>query len=343
MKWLDIEDFISTTGVIFDVRAPIEFLKGHIPGACNVPLFSDDERAKIGTIYKLKGKQEAIDAGLEIVGPKMAELVRTTRALTKGKQEVYLHCFRGGMRSQSVAWLLELCGYHVFLLRGGYKSFRSWVMVQFSKSYPLVVLGGLTGSAKTEILLELKQKKEVVIDLEGHADHKGSAFGALGNTEQPTQVQFENQLGVDLFRCRAARRVWVEDESRMIGKRVVPNEFWSQIRDARVLFLDRTIEDRVEHLMEGYGNFSLEALSDCVQKIRKRFGPDRTQTLLLLVEEKKLPEAIALVLTYYDKRYLHGLSKREENLVQHIPVLGLEHRKVAQELIEYVEELDGAL
>ena len=336
MKWLDVEEFLSTSSVIIDVRSPIEFAKGHIPRAHNVPLFSDDERAEIGTLYKRKGKQEAIDLGLELVGPKMIHLVRSVRRIAKGSTEISLHCFRGGMRSQSMAWLLQQCGFHVSLLNGGYKAFRSWAIVQFSRSYPLIVLGGLTGSAKTEILHEIQRKGEAVLDLEGYANHKGSAFGALGCAQQPTQAQFENQLGVELFVHRRAKRIWIEDESRTIGRRAIPESFWSQIRSSTVLFLERTMSDRLDHLIVGYGDFSSEDLSLCAEKIRKRFGPDRTQVLLRLIEEDKLREAVELVLTYYDKGYMHGLSKRGQSLVQHISVQGGSHDEIAVELIEHI-------
>jgi len=338
MKWLDVDDFISKKTFVIDVRSPIEFDKGHIPSAWNLPLFSDEERARIGTTYKQESKQEAIDLGLEIVGPKMATLVRKIREKAAGETDIYMYCFRGGMRSQSLAWLLEICGFHVNLLQDGYKAFRAWATEQCSKPYPLVVLGGLTGSAKTEILHAIQSRGESVIDLERFANHKGSAFGALGCTEQPTQVQFENRLGVALFELTDAQRIWVEDESRTIGHRIIPLHFWSQMRKTTVLFLERTIEDRLDHLISGYGAFPLEELCLCAEKIRKRFGPERTKELLFLIEQGSLRTAMMLVLKYYDKGYLHGLNKREVSDVYRVPVLGLNHEQVANDVITYLAE-----
>ena len=335
MKWVDVEDFLIQKTLIFDVRSPIEFDKGHIPGARNLPLFFDEERARIGKMYKEKGKQDALDLGLEIVGPKMAKIVRTVREQVAGENRIYIHCFRGGMRSQSVAWLLELCGFQVTLLRGGYKAFRAWITAQFSKSYPLVVLGGLTGSAKTEILHAIQAKGESVLDLEGLANHKGSAFGALGCEAQPTQVQFENRLGVALFERMGAQRIWVEDESRTIGQRFIPHHFWPQMRSTTVLFVERTMDDRLDHLMCGYGSFSSKELQVCAEKIRKRFGPDRTKTLLLLIEKGELRDAMRLVLQYYDKGYLHGLSKRESSYIHRVSVIGLNHAQAANDVMKY--------
>lgn len=336
MKWLEVEEFLVQKTIIFDVRSPIEFEKGHIPQAHNLPLFSDEERARVGTMYKQHGKQDAIDLGLEIVGPKMSAIVREVRQHTAGEKHIFIHCFRGGMRSKSVAWLLELCGFQVTLLQGGYKAFRKWITAQFSKSYPLVVLGGLTGSAKTEILHAIQEKGESVLDLEGLANHKGSAFGALGCEEQPTQVQFENDLGMTLFLYTDAQRIWVEDESRTIGRRVIPHHFWPQMRSTTVLFLERTMDDRLDHLMSGYGRFSQEELQLCAEKIRKRFGPDRTKDLLALIENGELREAMRLVLQYYDKGYLHGLSKRKAVHVHRVPVIGLNHHQVASDVMEFL-------
>jgi tRNA 2-selenouridine synthase len=336
MQKTNVEQFLSMGDVVVDVRSPIEFAQGHIPGAINLPLFSDEEREQVGTLYKRKGRQEALELGLEFVGPKMVEIVRSVREVVSG-EDVLVHCFRGGMRSQSVAWLLELCGFRVTVLEGGYKAFRSWILERFTENYPFRVLGGLTGSAKTEVLHALDVLGEVVIDLEGRAEHKGSAFGALGCVEQPTQVQFENLLGMDLWRAKDATSIWIEDESRTVGKRVVPEKIWKQMRVRDVLFLERTIEERVEHLMHGYGDFSGTALRECAEKIRKRFGPDRTSELLRLIDVGNIREAITMVLTYYDKGYLHGLSKRSAQCIDRFFVSSLKHEDIAVQLLEYVQ------
>ena len=150
-------------------------------------------------------------------------------------------------------------------------------------------------------------------------------------------LNLENRLGVALFERMGAQRIWVEDESRTIGRMVIPHHFWPQMRSTTVLFLERTIEDRLDHLMSGYGSFSQEELQCCAEKIRKRFGPDRTQELLSLIEQGSLKEAMRLVLQYYDKGYLHGLSKRDTKHVHKVPVLGLNHAHVAEHVLAYLQ------
>lgn len=332
MKKYSVEEFLEKGLPIIDVRSPNEYNKGHIPYSHNLPLFTDEERVEVGTTYKKKGKEEAIHLGLEIVGPKLRILVQNALLITDGRKQVCIHCFRGGMRSQSVAWLLELAGWEVFLLEGGYKAFRSWILERFSVSYPFVVLGGLTGSGKTEILASLADQGESVIDLEGHARHKGSAFGGLGQEEQPSQPHFENLVGIDLWKKRHNKCIWIEDESRAVGKNMIPEGIWNQMRSAIVLFVERSIEERVHHLSIGYGGFSIEELQQSAERIRKRFGPDRTQELLLCISEGRIEEAIAMVLLYYDKGYQYGLSKRDNQKTIFLSVQGHTHQSAAQKI-----------
>ena len=199
--------------LVIDVRSPAEYQHAHMPGAVNIPLFDNEERKIVGTIYKQKSREDAIKIGLDLFGPKMRRIVEEVESLLQNKtteendaekqeqidrKSVAIYCWRGGMRSGAVAWLLSLYGYKIYLLDGGYKAFRNWVLGQFEKEYSLKVLGGFTGSGKTEILKELKEKGQNVIDLEKLAHHKGSAFGRLGEEAQPTSEMFENTLAIEL-------------------------------------------------------------------------------------------------------------------------------------------------
>ena len=206
----------SLSGAIIDVRSPVEFNAGHIPGSTNIPLFSDEERATVGTLYAESGRDIAIEKGLEFVGPKMADFVRRTKAVLakqpgdcESEKIAYVHCWRGGMRSQSFAWLLDMAGIKVRVLKGGYKGFRKVAHRKIGLRHKMVILSGLTGAGKTEFLIELQKKGEQIIDLEGLANHRGSSFGAIGLGQQPTTEQFENCRFAALEKLNPNRRIWI--------------------------------------------------------------------------------------------------------------------------------------
>ena len=321
---------LAETLPLFDVRTPSEFSNGHIPGARNLPLFSDDERVKVGTTYNRQGSQEAILTGLELVGPKMRAMVETVQAQTD-QRRVLLHCWRGGMRSRSVAWLLNFSGFEVTVLAGGYKAYRQHVLSRFALRRQVFILSGYTGSGKTEILGHLRELGEQVIDLEGLAHHKGSAFGALGELPQPTQQQFENELARQWEKLDPQRPVWLEDESKKIGWRIIPAPLWEQMRHTPVYFLDMPAELRVGRLMADYGDFAPEHLAACVSRLSKRVGGQNTQQALEALAAGDLATCTDILLRrYYDKAYLHGLSKRDQNLVRHIPTQTADARENAQ-------------
>lgn len=333
---LDIDKFISQSylaGSIIDVRTPKEFQQGHIPGAVNIPLFSNDERVIIGTIYKQQGKQKAILKGLEFVGPKMVDIVAKAQLVAKNNC-IYIHCWRGGMRSGSVAWLLELYGIRVFTLKEGYKSFRNFALNSFSTPFNLIVLGGKTGSGKTEILAKLKELGEQIIDLEKIAVHKGSAFGALGEKLQPSQEQFENELGCLMHKFDSTKRVWIEDESRLIGTKVIPEKLWLQIRIAKMFYIDVPLEDRINYLTKEYGQFSTEQLKQSVLKISKRLGNLQTKNALTALQENDLKTTCKICLSYYDKSYTHGIQQREKQNVKQISFNKLEIDLIAKQLLQ---------
>jgi tRNA 2-selenouridine synthase len=249
-KVTDIQNFIASSlgkSNIIDVRSPGEFLQGHIPGATNIPLFSNEERAIIGTIYKQQSRQEAVIKGLEIVGPKLKELVLNAKSVAVDNT-VFIHCWRGGMRSGFVATLLEMYGLDVFVLKNGYKAFRTLALKSFADQRSILLLGGKTGSGKTLILKKLKEEGQQVIDLEALAHHKGSAFGALGEKEQPSQEQFENEVAAQFFSLDSAVPVWLEDESRLIGKKVIPPALWEQMREAKIIYLNLSFETRLDYI-----------------------------------------------------------------------------------------------
>lgn len=311
---------------ILDVRSPGEYDRAHIPGAISFPIFNNDERAKVGTTYKQIGKDKAIELGLEIVGPKLAQWVKMAKKLALDNT-VLVHCWRGGMRSGSMSWLFETAGLQVKTLIGGYKAYRNYVLSEFDRSIPFVVLGGKTGSGKTDILLEMQKRGVQVIDLEGIAHHRGSVFGHLGLEPQPSSEQFENEVVAQLRQMDYTKPIWIEDESRHIGQVFMPLGLYSQLRAAPILFLDIAAEYRLPHLVEVYAHYPKEALAHAVGKIKKRLGGDFYKSALEALALDDFNQVAAITLNYYDKAYVHGLMKRSPEQIQEIVINTLETSK----------------
>ena len=316
---------------VLDVRSPGEFEKGHFPGALSFPLFSNYERAEIGTMYKQVGQQEAMERGFEVVGPKIKDMVvQAKAAAVDGK--LLVHCWRGGMRSESVANLLNLTGLQVRSLQGGYKAFRNWVLSKLDETYDLRVIGGMTGSNKTGILKALKDAGEATVDLESIAQHKGSSFGALGVEGKTTQAQFENELAVALH-FEADQMIWVEDESRKIGSITLPRGLWEQMISAPFYFINAPRRERITHLVQDYGSYPQELLLAAILRIKNRLGGLRTSHALQFLAEKDAESLVDLLLEYYDKAYLRSMEKRKSTLRCEIPDSGRRPEDIAQELV----------
>lgn len=336
---LDIEKFLDEgkKSIIIDVRTPAEFEQGHIPGAYNIPLFTNEERAEVGTIYKKIGRQEAIHKGLEIFGPRMISMVNELQRQLQvagtlpDEKTICVHCWRGGMRSGAVAWLFEVYGFNVFTLRNGYKAFRRLVLEEFEKERKIIVLGGKTGSGKTLVLHELK-KSIPVIDLEGLAHHKGSSFGSIGELPQPTQEHFENKLAMELRRTDAKENLLLEDESKLIGQRIIPAKLFEQMRACKVLYLDIPFEERAKYIAEHYGKYPKEDLLAATERILKKLDTRYSKDALRFINEGNLLESFKISLRYYDKTYDYGLSKREGNSVVKMEFEKVDVKKMTEEI-----------
>ncbi len=413
VKSLPINEFLlaSNGHLLLDVRSPAEYAHAHLPGAVNLPLFSNDERKVVGTAYKQGSRQQAIKIGLDYFGPKMRSMVEEVEVLvqsskskvqsqkfkvhsptiaseTVGSQEfidhdneaaksikdaadfelltlnselkygslvpatksVFLYCWRGGMRSGGVAWLLNLYGFNVTVLTGGYKSFRRRCLEVLQQPCELKILGGYTGSGKTKVLTELKNRGEKTIDLEAIARHKGSAFGRVGDGVQPSQEMFENLLSCQLLTLREEEEketgsgqnaigngqftthnspltppasaeamagkhhapIWVEDESQRIGQVNIPNTFWNNMRQSPVSFLDIPFEERLEYITTEYGNIDPAILIEATQRITKRLGGVETKNTIAFIEAGNVREAFRILLRYYDKLYHKALLNRQK-------------------------------
>ncbi|WP_298301001.1 tRNA 2-selenouridine(34) synthase MnmH [Hydrotalea sp.] len=314
---IHIETFLSLAQQhpVFDVRSPAEFELAHIPNAFSLPLFSNEERAIVGTHYKQINKQQAIKTALPFFAQKMVPMIETVEQILKTNKQpptVLVHCWRGGMRSAGVAWLLSLYGFQVYTLQGGYKVYRQWVLQQFEKKYVLNIIGGYTGSGKTKMLQQLAQQNYPVIDLEEIAIHKGSAFGGLDTPVQPTQEMFENLLATQLY-ARATTYnsiIWLEDESQRIGNINIPIRFFEQMRLAPVYFFNIPFEERLNEIMHIYGNAPKEKIVNAIIRIKKRLGGLATKNAINFLLEDNIKESFTILLQYYDKAYTKGLYNR---------------------------------
>lgn len=317
---ITIEDYLThyQGATLLDVRSPGEYERGHIPGAINTPLFENTERAEVGTLYKQKGHDAAVLRGLEIVGPKMAGWVRLANHLRKPEHPLIVHCWRGGMRSESFAWLMRTGGIQTLSIVGGYKSWRRWALKVFERPLKILIIGGETGSGKTELLKQLHLAGQQVIDLEGLASHRGSSFGALGLAPQPTVEHFENLLAWQIEQLDPSQPVWVEDESHAVGRVFIPMPFWQQMQQAKVLVVRAPFEERVQRLVNEYGHFPKEDLLEAIQRIRKRLGGLDAQLATEALTAGELAKVAAITLKYYDRAYQYQLAARAEG--QLIPV-----------------------
>lgn len=330
---------------VIDVRSPGEFKHAHWPGAISLPLFTDKERAAVGTAYKQESREQAIKIGLDFFGPKMRKMVEQAESLVRSRVSetggasnkneiitkdsglkspdsrlILLYCWRGGMRSAAVAWLLDLYGFKIYTLIGGYKKFRNHVLDSFRFPYQLKILGGYTGSGKTEVLKELEKKGAIVVDLEAAASHKGSAFGNIGMPVQPTQEMFENILSLKLTEAIEKQKtiaaskpnhIWLEDESQRIGLVNIPNDLWKTMRQSPVCFMNIPFEERLKHLVEEYGDLDRDRMIGAIERISQRLGGLETKNAINFLKENNTEGCFRILLTYYDRWYLKGLHNRE--------------------------------
>jgi tRNA 2-selenouridine synthase len=323
---------LARTVPVVDVRSPKEFEEGHISSAVNIALFSDDERALIGTMYKNLGRDQAVSKGLEVVGPKMAALAQAAKDVAVDGR-LLVHCWRGGMRSNSMAWLFEQAGLQCSLLSGGYKAYRNHMLSTFSDMKGLVVLEGATGSGKTEILQHLSAMGRQVIDLEALASHRGSAFGSFGMGPQPTSQQFQNDLFSQWSALDRSVPVWVEGESLTIGRVYLPHPFWQAMNRARIIEVDMPRELRAQRLVTDYGALPNELLAEGIRRITDQFGGNRVKEALALLHAGDLYNVALLLLAYYDERYLYGREKHGRKPSVTVPLTTIDPQSNARSIL----------
>jgi tRNA 2-selenouridine synthase len=367
---IDIHKFLElrTLLPVFDARSEGEYAHAHIPGAISLPLLNNEEREKVGTCYKQKGREEAVLLGFDLVGGKFGEYIRKAKEITQpqpfpkgrggpthslldGKSDgkvspvggdlegVVVYCWRGGMRSNIMAWLLENAGMKVHVLQGGYKTYRHWALNEFAEQLNLLVLGGKTGSGKTEVLHEMKKAGEQVIDLEGLAHHRGSAFGALGQPAQSTSEQFENYLALELLQIDRKKILWLENESSKIGGIKIPDEIYNKMRATTVVEIEVPLENRIQNIARDYASFPKEKLAEATKRIEKKLGNKNMNDGLNYLNENDFYNWIKILLDYYDKAYTFSKSQRAPGTVLSIPITAENHAEIAAVVIDFVKQM----
>ena len=291
---IEIQQLRELKGPLVDVRSPSEFEKGHWPGAINVPLFNDEERAAVGTAYKQQGRTPAIHLGLELTGPKLSSLARQLDNLRQ-QGEPRIYCWRGGMRSASLAWLAQQIDLKPRLLQGGYKSYRRWAQSRFEQIWPLRVMGGRTGTGKTDLLLAMAE-------------------------------------ALDQHQRRGASAIWLEAESIQVGRCRIPKALFDQMQEAPVLEIQRDLGERVNQLVQVYGHQGGAALAEATERISRRLGPQRTKEALEAIAREDWATACRATLDYYDRCYDHELARSPKR--DTIDLSGLSADQAAETLID---------
>ncbi|MEG1142421.1 MAG: tRNA 2-selenouridine(34) synthase MnmH [Clostridia bacterium] len=325
MEIIKVEDALRLKSTIFiDVRTESEYQEDNILNAFNMPLFKDNEHNEVGTIYKMQGKHEAIQKGFEYVTYKLKDIYMQVTSLIAEYDNVVIYCARGGMRSGSIVNLLSSLGLNIYQLKGGYKAYRNYVLkylenIMHTKKF--VVVHGLTGAGKTDLLKMLENEKIDNIDLEGMAKNSGSTFGFIAFDEKPpSQKHFETKIFEKIFFSNTDY-IFIESESKRVGHVLVPNDIYDAIvREGYHILLECSLENRVKRLCRDYiydkDTNNIEILKNCISKFRKRLGNNTVDGYINLLDESRYEELVEkYLIEYYDPLYLHSVEKYTYNKI----------------------------
>lgn len=316
---ITIDEALNMQETIFlDVRSESEFTEDHIPGAINIPLFNDGERAMVGILYKEQGIEEAKKLGLKIVGPKLSHIYESLLAFKH--KNIVVYCWRGGMRSKSIHNVLRVLGLKIFRIEGGYKSYRRFVNAFFEDNFNLeiVVCHGLTGVGKTEVIKDFIKLNINALDLEGLAHNRGSVYGNVALPKQPTQKFFESKIFGELWKIRKEKYVIMECESKRIGKVFLPNSIFQAMKDGKHLLFYDTIPNRIQRIIADYTEFSsrddvIKQLLESTIQLQKRLGNNVVNNLQNLIKAKTFEPVVEyLLVNYYDPLYKYPDSPSDE-------------------------------
>lgn len=345
-KTISVEEALRLENPTYiDLRSPGEYAIGNIPGAISVPLLSDEERARVGILYKNVGPEEAKDAGLAIVSTKLYDMISIIRRFYKTGRPVVLYCWRGGMRSKSVVTILELMGIHAYQLIGGYKAYRHYVLdtlASFQLQPQVVVLCGSTGTGKTLLLQKLMTLGLPVIDLERIANHRGSVFGQIGLGKPSTAQIFDAALLQELERLNSEKLIVVECESKRIGNVYLPDSLYHAMQNGRKILVTASLDIRVQRLMDEYLNAGAQhngAITNSIISLKTRLGVKKTEQLLLDFNAGRIHDVVReLLVTYYDP--LYGYENSDPAAYDyHVHADDL--KQATRELHDYIDRLRG--
>lgn len=309
---ISIDEFFNLrqTLPVIDVRSEGEFETGHIKHAINIPLLNNSERIVVGTDYKQHGQEEAIKTGFRLVGPRLLEIIIEAEKVAV-KKEMIVHCWRGGMRSSNFCKFVSMDGIKTHQLKDGYKAYRHAALEYFKKPFSFVVVGGCTGSGKSEIIRALARQGEQIIDLEKLANHKGSVFGGLMQPPQPTSEQFQNNLFEEISQMDVNKRIWIEDESIAIGKIFLPDDIWQTLNISPVVEVELEKSTRINRLVKEYGKADKQEFLIAMERIIKKLGGQHFKAAKEKLLQDDMASVIEILLVYYDKAYQNGLEKKK--------------------------------
>ncbi|MEG6615692.1 tRNA 2-selenouridine(34) synthase MnmH [Peptococcaceae bacterium 1198_IL3148] len=307
---ITIEEALNMNNVCYvDLRSEGEYAEDTIPGAINIPIFNNQERALIGTTYKQIGVEQAKELGLEIIAPKLLVIYKQLRDIAATKTLI-VFCWRGGMRSKFVLSVVSSLGIPMLRISGGYKSYRKYVVQYLDREklpHKAVVLHGLTGVGKTEVLEKLTSMKEPVLDIEGLAKHRGSVYGKIGMPASPSQKSFESMIVDKLRKYEKVNYFLVECESRRLGKLLVPQIVLNTMADGYKVLLYAKLGKRVARITKDYTmgkDHNIEALKSATSLLYKRLGKQKVAELNQMLDEHKFDDVFSFLLTtYYDPLY----------------------------------------
>jgi tRNA 2-selenouridine synthase len=317
---------------VVDVRSEREYAEGNIPGAFNLPILNNEERKSVGTDYKQKGQKEAIMTGFRLIGPRLPEILEAAEKLASEK-ELLVHCWRGGMRSNYFCQFVSMARIKARSLEGGYKTYRQKALESFRLPLKLKVIGGSTGSGKSQVLRALAAKGEQIIDLENLANHKGSVFGGMMMPKQPTTEQFQNNLFEAIMKLDIERTIWIEDESLAIGRIFLPLDFWATMSSSPVVEIDVDRGKRIERLVDEYGPADRTEFLELMGKITKRLGGQHYNEAKERLLAGDMHSTIAILLTYYDRAYKFGLDKKKSRIVERVGWNGSDTTDIVNHLL----------
>lgn len=342
---ISVEEAVAIDSPVFiDVRSPAEYETGHIPGAVNIPLFSDDERVQVGTTYRQIGVEEAKLQGLVLASAKLPDIVGRVQQLRESGRKVVVYCWRGGMRSKAVVTVLELMGILSSQLSGGYKAYRQFVLNRlrtFEVKPIIIVLCGSTGTGKTLILNQLANANIPVINLEQLANHRGSVFGQIGLGRPATAQIFDTNLLQVLDQLNTQPYIVVECESKRIGNVYLPDCLFDAMRRGKKILVSADIEVRVDRLIKEYIHLykdkdNDEAIVAGLESLRRRLGNKKTECLLADFRAGKVRDVVKVLLVdYYDLMYGYGQS---DTAIYDVEVNADDIEQATEVIIQYLQQ-----